>query len=137
MGKESYLFVGQDRTPSDLVRRHLEQHHVLHDGLLELLGEQSLDDAYEAFDASPEDETDRLKPSLHDYLIKLIRAEYSSPPEGLEYNMSMANRYIVGKEVGEGHQSEAILSLVEEVSNEVCLLFKTSIWGIKVYALNR
>lgn len=138
MGKQTYFFIGQDRTPSDLVRTHLTKHPSLKQGLLDLLGEQSLEDAYNAFDASPDDETDRLKPTLHDYLINLNRDEYSNPPLGLEYSMSMTNRYIVGLELRDStdnHRSEAGYTDIGSACYNVANMLNVVPSEIKVYAM--
>jgi hypothetical protein len=138
MGKQVHFFVGQDRKPSDLVRRRLTEEPARREGLLALLGELSLDAAYEAFDESPEEETDKLTSSLHDYLIALLRSEYSRPPSGLEYNMSMANRYIIGFEVDEAgcDPTELDYQLCRDACQQAAEDLGVGRQDIKLYALN-
>lgn len=85
---------------------------------------------FQAYDASPDDETDKLSCSLHDYLSELTQEEYSNPPSGLMYQMSMANRYILGQEIsGSDHQSELRWEVVKENAKGRD--------NVKIYALNR
>jgi hypothetical protein len=138
MGRESYFFVGQDRQPSELVSHRLQQEPDRRSELIDLLGELSLDDAYIAFNASPENETDTLTPRLHDYLSKLLRVEYSTSPGELKYSMSMNNCYIIGLKVdpSDRHQSEVSCLELEVTFKKVGDLLGCHPHQLRVYALN-